>query len=355
MFPPEADKLQVKVGGSNPTIIYSKNMSESARKLENYFIQNKAEFDLEHERKESIEIPEDTVKLAVDHMTWILRQNEGRKLMVPFSGGKDSILTSLLACEAHRENPQSITLVHETSSSSPEERRMVKNFQRYYGINVKQIRVDTPSTFADFEPDSWEKVEAQFEARHRAIEAFIESGEYIRVLSGNLTEDLLGLLTPATFTEEDKVLQPITMLFGSEVSKLLRQFNVPRELVLQKPYTSETKQSKEDVLGLSYEIIDAALWLKLHSADVQAIARALGVKDAWLRELLVKRVKNRKDAIYPILKEAQEDPLSMGAIPEELKKHLADYRWARLRSMGVSLSGIPFIEKPTLETFYEGI
>ena len=332
-----------------------RDMSESAKNLENYFIQNKAEPTPEREKGPSIEIPEATVKLAVDHMTWILRQNEGRKLLIPFSGGRDSILTSLLACEAHKEHPENIMLVHETNSSSPGEQRMVEIFQRHYGIDVKKIQVETPNAFTDFEPDAWEKVEAQFESRHRAMEEFIETGEYIRVLSGNLTEDLLGLLTPTTFTEEDKVLQPITMLFGSEVEKLLRQFDAPRELALQKPYTSETKQPKEDVLGSSYEIIDAALWLKLHSPNIQAIARALGVKSSWLKELLTKRVKNRRDVIYPILKEAQEDPLSMGAIPEELKKRLADYRWERLRSMGVSLSDVPFIKKPTLETFYEGI
>ena len=330
-------------------------MSESAKKLENYFIQNKAESDQAGEREPTIEIPEDTVKLAVNHATWILRQNEGRKLMIPFSGGKDSVLTSLLACEAHKEHPENIMLVHETNSSSPEEKRMVEIFQQYYGIEIKRVQVETPNTFNDFEPDSWEKVEAQFETRHRAMEDFIKTGEYIRVLSGNLTEDLLGLLTPTTFTEEDKVLQPITMFFGSEVARLLKQFDAPRELALQKPYTSETKQPKEDVLGANYEIIDAALWLKLHSPDVQAIARILGVSDSWLKELLTKRVKNRREVIYPILKEAQQDPLSMGAIPEELKRRLDDYRWERLRLMGISLSDIPLIKKPTLETFYEGI
>ena len=185
-----------------------------------------------------------------------------RRAIINLSGGLDSAVSCVLACEAlGPENVLAIRLPYKTSSPESLEHAQLLIDQ----LKVNSITfpiTDMVDPLIDRFPGMSKTRRGNIMARARMIVAYDQSEEFhgLVVGTGNKTEILLGYTT--LYGDSACALNPLGDLFKTQVRQLASELGIPRE-ILEKPPSADLWQGQTDEgeLGFTYEQVDQLLYL----------------------------------------------------------------------------------------------
>ncbi len=212
-------------------------------------------------------------KMLVTGIRDYCAKNGFEKIVLGISGGMDSALVAVLACEAMGA-PNVTGLIMPSKFSSVHSIEDAEALARNAGFTYRHFPIKMPhSTFQlalkpFFEGLSEDTTEENLQARLRgiAVMAFANKFRALALATGNRSEFSMGYAT--LYGDMCGALAPIGDLFKTEVYELARYLNESRpwipENTFTKPPSAELRPNQTDQDSLPpYDLLDAALRLLL--------------------------------------------------------------------------------------------
>lgn len=179
------------------------------------------------------------------------------------SGGIDSTLIAYLACEAlGKDNVFGIVM---PSTTTPTEDKIHGiEIAQHLGINYKEIAIDSILneflSVTQLEENSLAIGNLKARIRMSIIYYYANQKNYLVSGTGNKSEILIGYFTKHGDGACD--IEPIGDLYKTDVYKLSRFLDVPKEIIDKPPRAGLwADQTDESEIGMSYELIDKILYL----------------------------------------------------------------------------------------------
>lgn len=212
-------------------------------------------------------------KMLVTGIRDYCRKNGFEKIVLGISGGMDSAIVAVLACEAI--GAKNVTgLIMPSKFSSVHSIEDAEALARNAGFSFKHVPIKMPhSTFQMtlkpfFEGLPEDVTEENLQARLRgiAVMAFANKFKALALATGNRSEFSMGYAT--LYGDMCGALAPIGDLFKTEVYELARFLNESRpwipESTFTKPPSAELRPGQTDQDSLPpYDLLDAALRILL--------------------------------------------------------------------------------------------
>lgn len=224
--------------------------------------------------------------------------------VVGISGGIDSALTATLTVKALGADKVLGIHMPEAGLTPGADSEDAKALADWLGIEYRTIDISgIVSAFMAAVPES-EAADrlsrGNLKARIRMSLLYFHANQLNRMVmgTGNKTEILLGYYTK--YGDGGVDIEPIGILYKTEVWELARKLGVPEPIINKKPSAGLwAGQTDEAELGMSYETLDRALGLLEQGRDAEAIAAALGISEEHLDSVLGRIERNEHKRKVP--------------------------------------------------------
>ena len=218
--------------------------------------------------------------------------------VIGLSGGIDSALTAALAVKALGRDKVLGVHMPESGLTTAVDTEDAIAVADWLGIDLRIIDISGIfSTFMDAVPDS-ESTEllcrGNLKARIRMSLLYFHANQMNRMVigTGNKTEIMLGYYTK--YGDGGVDLEPIGVLYKTEVWELSRMLGVPEPVIIKKPSAGLWKgQTDEAELGISYVKVDNVLRLLELNEAPETIISTLGVSSEQL-DSVMKRIERNE-------------------------------------------------------------
>jgi NAD+ synthase len=184
-------------------------------------------------------------------------------IIVGLSGGIDSTLVAHLACEA-LGNDKVFGIIMPSTTTPTEDKIHGIEIAQKLGIEYKEIAIDSILneflSMTQLEENKLAIGNLKARIRMSVIYYYANANNYLVCGTGNKSELLIGYFTK--YGDGACDIEPIGDLYKTEVYKLSKHLDVPKE-ILEKPPRAGlwNNQTDEDELGMSYDLIDQILYL----------------------------------------------------------------------------------------------
>ncbi len=226
-----------------------------------------------------------------------------KKAIFGLSGGLDSAVAGCLAIEAlGKENVIAVKMPYKTSSRSSIQDADI--FIQRFGIKSYQIYItEVVDLLASFIPGEIDPLRlGNIMARIRMTTLFdLANKEEALVLgTSNRSEILLGYGT--IFGDMASIINPIGMLFKTQIYELAKYLNIPQSIIDKKPSADlHEGQTDEADLGFSYQDADTILSLKFDDNKSILDISNYNFSEALINKVLGRVEKNRFKREIPII------------------------------------------------------
>jgi|SRR5690554_1104600 len=199
----------------------------------------------------------------IDFIRFYVTQAGKKSVILGLSGGLDSAVTAALAIEAlGSNNVRAIILPYRTSNHKNVEDAIDLAERLMLQHRVITITPYVDTYYAENAPEASTLRRGNFMARIRMSILYDLSAEYNALVigTGNRTELLTGYTTQ--FGDNACAFEPIGHLYKTEVRKFAGNLNIGERIIDKDPSADLWHgQTDEEELGLSYEKLDAILYL----------------------------------------------------------------------------------------------
>ncbi|MEM1619799.1 MAG: NAD+ synthase [Fervidicoccaceae archaeon] len=234
-------------------------------------------------------------RLAIEEITSCLKgyvdSSGSSGLVIGLSGGLDSSVAAALAVRA--VGPEHVTALIMPEKESPigdvEDALEVARSLRlnYLVLNITGLVEETLKLFGKTYETSEDKARGNVKARLRMVclYYYANANNYLVVATSNRSEFLLGYFTKWGDGSGD--IYPLLSLYKSQVRQLGRVLGLPHR-VLDKPSSPALwpGQTAQQELGLSYDVIDAALYLLVDKQmSIGEVSALLGLEEGEVSRL----------------------------------------------------------------------
>jgi len=242
--------------------------------------------------------------LAREILTGFIKSEISRigmsRAVVGLSGGIDSALSCILACDAL--GPQNVLAVRmpykESSRDSLEHAQLLID---QLGVQSRTIDItEMAEPLTKLDPEISKVRKGNILARARMIVLYDQSETFKGLVIGtsNKSEILLGYST--LFGDSACALNPIGDLYKTQVRQLSRALNIPNP-ILDKPPSADLwiGQTDEAELGFTYEEVDKLLFLLVDQRFSPQDAVEAGFEEKFVKAVIARIRRNQFKRMQP--------------------------------------------------------